>query len=122
MNDEDLQESLNRMFDERVRHHVEEAVERHSHLIDKMVRDRLNAVAYDPVMSKELEARIRRDAESAADHHIRLFGGSPAIHEVVEKLWDQSKERYIKGEVERRLKEAMRAIQKALQVNSQETP
>ena len=61
-------------------------------------------------MSKALQSRIKRDAESAADHYIRLFGGAPALREIVGKLWDSGAEEYIQGEVHRRLREILKNL------------
>lgn len=107
---EKLHEDLNRLFDQRIKDRVEESVQRFLPMVDQMIKDRFNAVTYDPVMSTALESRIKRDAESAADHYIRLFGGSPAIHEIVERLWDKNTEKYIQGEVDRRLREILKKL------------
>lgn len=111
---EKLHEELNALFDQRIKDRIEESVQRFLPMVDQMIRDRFNAVTYDPEMSKALGERIKRDAESAADHYIRLFGGAPALREIVERLWDKGAEKYIEGEVSRRLNEILRKMNVAL--------
>lgn len=111
---EKLHEELNALFDQRIKDRIEESVQRFLPMVDQMIKDRFDGITYSRDLSAALEARIKKDAESAADHYIRLFGGAPALREIVEKLWDKGAEKYIESEINRRLNDILRNIQLAV--------
>lgn len=111
---EKLHEELNALFDKRVKERIDESFGRFIPYIDQLIKDRFNCISYDSEMSKAMNDRIKRDAERAADHYIRLFGGAPALREVVERLWDTKSEEYIAGEVHRRLNAALKKLQETM--------
>ena len=45
---EKLHEELNHLFDQRIKDRVEESVQRFLPMVDQMIKDRFNAVTYDP--------------------------------------------------------------------------
>lgn len=107
---EKLHEELNTLFDQRIKDRIEESVQRFLPMVDEMIKDRIQGLTYTPELSAAMGKKIKADAESAADHYIRLYGGAPAIRDVVQKLWDRDAEKYIEGEVNRRLREIMKKL------------
>ncbi len=107
---EKLYEELNALFDQRIKDRIEESVQRFLPMVDQMIKDRFEGVVYNRDLSDALASRIKRDAESAADHYIRLFGGAPALREIVDRVWTAGAEKYIEGEVNRRLRDIMKKI------------
>ena len=118
---EKLHEELNALFDVRIKDRVEESIDRHMLLVDDAVKARIEYCMKESTswlsadMGGELAKWIKRQAESAADHYIRLFGGAPALREIVERLWEKGAEKYIEGEINRRLNEILRNLDKTVQ-------
>ncbi len=113
---EKLHEELNALFDQRIKDRVEESVNRFLPMVDRAIqthiesRLRSSTSWVSPEAGGELAKWIKQNAESAADHYIRLFGGAPALREIVEALWNKGAEKYIEGEVNRRLNDIMRKL------------
>ncbi len=120
---EKLHGELNALFDERIKDRVVESVERHLPMVDKMlsthIEDRLRSPTswLSSETGGELTKWVRKEAESAADSYIRLFGGAPALREIVEQLWDKKAEEYIRGEVQRRLNAILKKMNLEISVN-----
>lgn len=111
---EKLHEELNALFDQRIKDRLEESVQRFLPMVDQMIKNRFDGITYNRDLSDALEKRIKRDAENAADHYIRLYGGAPALRAIVESLWDKGAEKYIEGEVNRRLNDILRKMNVAV--------
>lgn len=113
---EKLHEELNALFDVRIKDRVDASVQRLIPAIDKAIQSHIESRLRNPTswvspeMGGELAKWIRQQAESAADHYIRLFGGAPALREIVSKLWDAKSEEYIQQEVDRRLRDIMKKL------------
>jgi hypothetical protein len=116
---EKLHEELNALFDQRIKDRVEESVARFMPMVEATVKDHIVRLLLAPTSwvrpdeGGELAKRIKKEAESAADHYIRLFGGAPALREIVEKLWNKGTEEYIANEVHSRLQDAMSSMKKS---------
>ena len=108
---EKLHQELNALFDQRIKDRIEECVQRFLPMVDQMIKDRFEGVTYNHDLSEALNARIKRDVQSAADHYIRLFGGAPALNKIVEEVWNKGTEQYIRDEVNRRLRNAIKKIE-----------
>lgn len=117
---EKLLELLNKAFDLRIKNHVEDSIQRHLSLIDQVVKNKIldlirESVSWtDSSKGGELSKWIEQQAKSAADHYIRLFGGAPALREIVNNLWETNKEKYIKDEVNRRIELIMKDLRKTI--------
>ena len=113
---EKLHEELNRLFDQRIKDRIEECVQRFLPMVDETIKSHIESRLrspsswLSPEKGGELTKWIAEQAKSAADYHIRLFGGCSALNEIVGKLWDAGKEKYIADEVSRRLSEIMKKI------------
>lgn len=113
---ERLHEELNVLFDERIKDRVEESVNRFLPMVDQVVKDHIERRLREPTSwingeaGSELSKWIKKEAEHAADHYIRLFGGAPALREIVERLWDKKIEQYIEGEINRRFNDILKKI------------
>src|ERR1051325_8520601 len=113
---EKLNEYLNAAFDARIKDRVEECVQRNLPMVDQMIAGhienhmRSSTSWVSPDKGGELSKWIEQQAKSAADHYIRLFGGAPALREIVGKWWDAGAEKYISEEVDRRLREAVKKL------------
>lgn len=113
---EKLHEELNTLFDVRIKDRVEESVQRLLPLVDQMIESHVQSRMRsptswcDPAVGGELSKWIEQQAKSAADHHIRLFGGCAALNKIIQDMWDAKKEQYIRDEVDRRLRDIMKKI------------
>lgn len=113
---EKLHEELNSLFDERIKDRVDESIHRYLPTVDQAIEDHIKSKICSPTswvksdVGGELSKWIEKEAKSATDHYIRLFGGSPALREIVQNLWDKGAEKYIQGEVDRRLRDIMKKI------------
>ena len=102
--------------EERIKEHLEECVTRFLPTVDQMLVEHINRRLREPTsyvnqqVGSDLTKWIEKEAKSAADHHIRLFGGCSALREIVGGLWDAGKEKYIKNEVDRRLRDIVKKI------------
>lgn len=117
---EELHAVLNAAFDERIKDRVDESVQRLLPRVDAAIEAHVIAKMREPTnwvpaaAGGELSKWIEREAKSAADHHIRLFGGCAALNELVGRLWTAGAEKYIKDEVDRRLRDIMKKISAAV--------
>lgn len=109
---EKLRDSLNAAFDHRIKEHIDAAVERHLPMVDTLIKNRING-NYTPELNQAFRERIEEIAKNAADNHIRLQSG--ALTELVQKVFDDKAEKYIEGEVQRRLNALKRRMMAAVE-------